>query len=326
MKKANFVRNQNTGFSLVEVMVALALVSMFALLASTTLKDIYEMSKKATNQLDAETDLTFSIRYISKMMTKASPSFNNMKGNLDDNGFEFFDHIYDVPIQSWPDIEQTRTFTMSKDTNKTDLYFLTQSEAQLDQLYYNPPDAYDPIDAIEDMNTASPLKYAALNRGNVISKVIPKVWVEKALILLRVPIPLRYVAADGSVNMRVPPRSHIFLGKVESLDLTQDLFNGHIKNTHPVTNLVVPSADNFLRTVPSVGGASPIVEVIGVDAWKISLQKNPTATGQYDLYSYKYMNGQYTQPFLIAPKVKSVVFKRESVGLHMVNVKMVIQQ
>ncbi len=314
---------KNSGFTVVEVLVSAGLLAIFMVAASSILRDIYQISQKNKTQIESATDLSLSMRYLSSLLSASGPSYNNIKGNKDDNGYEFFDHIYDVSLAAWSKEEATRTLTLSVEKNKFDFFLIIQSEDQLDQIFYNPLDAYKPPEPVAEMDASATLEFEALNRGNVISKLSPNVWQESNLILMKVPVPLRYVAADGSVNMNMAPRQHSFLGIVKGNTLTQDTFGGHSYTTHPITNVNVPNADTFLRTVPTVGGSSPIIELTTVKAFRITLQKQPN-TNYYDLYSYEYFNGQFINPFLIAPKVEKIVFTRESVGLNIVSIEMAI--
>jgi prepilin-type N-terminal cleavage/methylation domain-containing protein len=312
------------GFTLVEVMISTVILAIFVLAASSALKDIYTFTNKSRDQLEVETDLSFAMRYMGDLLKNAGPSFNNIKNNIDDSGSEFFDHIHDVSTAGWNPNLAKRTLTLSKASGHFDLVFLTYSPDQVDQIYYNPVDAYIPPEPTEDMDTSSVLKYAAFNQNSVISKFAPKVWIDGNILLLKVPIPLRYVAADATVNMMSAPREHIFLGKVKSADLEHETFAGYVRSTHPIDNTPVLSVDTFLRKVPTVGGASPIIEATLVKGWKISLIKNPQTTF-YDLYSYEYLNGQFVKPFLIAAKVKSLELNRESVGLQVISVQLTIE-
>lgn len=317
--------SNQAGFTIIEILISTVILAIFALGASAALKDIYKFTNQGRNQLEAETDLSFAMRYLGDLFKNAGPSFNNIKNNKDDSGNEFFDHLHDVSTAGWSNTQAQRTLTLSAVSGNFHLVFLTFSPDQVDQIYYNPVDAYVPPEPNEEMNTSSPLTYVSFNQNNVVSTFAPKVWIDGNILLLKVPIPLRYVAADATVNMTLPPREHIFLGKVKQSDLEHDTFAGYIRSTHPLDNSNVLSVDTFLRKVPTVGGASPVIEATTVKGWKISLVKNPT-TPFYDLFSYEYQNGQFVKPFLIAAKVKSLELIRESVGLQVISVKMTVEK
>jgi prepilin-type N-terminal cleavage/methylation domain-containing protein len=322
-KKLNWLLSNKSGFTIVEVMVSTVILAIFILAASSALKDIYSFTNKGRNQLEAETDLSFAMRYLGDLLKNAGPSFNNIKNNKDNTGQEFFDHLHDVSTSGWSESLAMRKLTLSQATGNYNLVFLTYSPDQVDQIYYNPVDAYSIAEPNEDMDTSSALEYIGFNQNNVVGKFAPKVWTDGNMILVKVPIPLRYVAADATVNMGSPPREHIFLGKVTGEDLKQETFAGYVRNTHPINNSPVLDVNTFLRTVPTVGGASPVIEATAVKGWKISLQKNPQ-TPYYDLYSYQYINGQFVNPFFIAAKVKSLELIRESVGLQVISVQLTI--
>lgn len=326
MRKNKIIKLMNTnGFSLVEMMVGVAISSAFVLMAASIVKDISTLTNKDKNQLSSETDISFAMGYLSRVFRDAGPSFNNIKGNLDINGKELFDQISDTSTVGWSEKDVTRTLTLSPLLNRFEVSFLVNDSSQVDQVFYDPVKAYSVGGPVESMEASSTLTYLSLNNANIIGKYAPNVWKQGNLLMLRTPIPLRFVAANGAVVMSTPPREHTFLGVVNGDELKLDAFGGHTYGTHPVNNRSVPTADNFLRTIPTVGGASPIVEVFAVKGVKLELKKNATLD-QYDLYSSVYSNGAFINPFLIAPKVKSVTFKREFVGLPLISVKLIVDK
>lgn len=324
-KKFNTLTKNRDGFTVVEVIIAGALIGGFMLLAAGTLKDLYQLTKTDTKRVDSQTDLTFAMRYMSGLIKNSTPSFNNIVGVKDNNGLEFFDHVPDMSTVSWPANQRTRTLTLSEASGRFELPFLVQSEKQLNQITYNPLDAYEIPDPVEEMNASAILNYSGVNKNNVISKMNPKVWEDGNYLLFRVPIPLRYVAVDSTVNMMQPPREHVFLGKVVKIsnDVVVEKFLGKMRTTHPVDNSQVLSPDRFLRTVPSVGGSSPFIDVTLVDGYKFALEKDPK-TNFYRLFSYIYKDGAFTRPFLIAEKVKAVTFSRENLSLQLVNIRITL--
>lgn len=319
------VKANQSGFSLMEIIASLAISALFVALSASVVRDIFQITEKDKQQLDAETDLTFATRYLTGVLKDAGPSFNSIKGNLDDNNLEFFDLLHDVSTVGWDKKYTTRTLTLDPTKGRLDFFFIVNSNDQIDQIFYTPLDAYVPPDPVESMDASATLTYSALNKDDAISKYNPGIWKENNLILLKVPIPLRFISVDGSVNMDSPPREHTFLGRVSGNNLAADNFLDHAYKTHPIDNSPVESADTFLRTVPTVGGASPVIEVINVNAYKVSLVKRG-AQNKYDLYSYRYANGAYTMPFMIAANIKTVTFKREIVGLPLIGVRIAIEK
>lgn len=310
----------NSGATLVEVLVSLGLLGIFAALSASVVKDIYDLTEKDKKQLVSQTDLTFAMGYLSGLFKDSGPSFGVIRGNTDNFGREFFDLINDVSTVSWSDPDLTRTLSLDPALGRYDFVFLVNDPKHTDQIYYNPIAAYQMPEPVEDMNSSQPLNYIAINNGSAISTNYSDIWTAGRLLLMRIPIPLRYVGLDGSINMNLAPREHSFLGKVVGNDLAQETLGGFTYTTHPITNNAVPSADVFLRTTPSVGGASPIIEVAAVKAIKISLVRRGS-TDHYDLFSYIYSGGVFTNQFLFATNIKSVTFKRESVGLPLVGIK-----
>jgi prepilin-type N-terminal cleavage/methylation domain-containing protein len=128
-KKLNWLLSNKSGFTIVEVMVSTVILAIFILAASSALKDIYSFTNKGRNQLEAETDLSFAMRYLGDLLKNAGPSFNNIKNNKDNTGQEFFDHLHDVSTSGWSESPPRAGKTSNMDFTST-LPFVSSCCAQ----------------------------------------------------------------------------------------------------------------------------------------------------------------------------------------------------
>lgn len=314
------------GFTLIEIIVVAGVAAVFLLLSASVLSDIQALKNQSQSEITAETDLSFAVGYMIGLLREAGNSYNSMSGVLDDEGQEFFDYYYDVPVDSWSEAEKSRILTLSPESGRLDLVLLLNVKGHDDQIFYQPIWAYAPQNAPADMSVSAPLNYVGINNGGVISSRYPEVWKNGQLFMLRVPIPLRYVAADATVNIESPPREHLFLGRVQQTDLVQETLGGIVHATHPVDNQPIPNPDRFLRTIPVVGGASPIVKMDPIRAVRIALRPDPSSQDSYNLYVEEYVNGAFGAPFMIATSVNAVVFQRVSVASPVIGVKISVNK
>lgn len=322
--KKHQMRNQN-GFTLIEVTVSALVLAIFFFMSASILSDIQDLNSKTTKEVSAETELSFAVRYMTGLLRDAGNSYNTLRGVPDNNGREFFDYIYDIGSSYWSDDEKVRVLTLGPETNRFEFVLILNDKEQTEQIFYQPVTAYAPQNAPADMMASAPLRYVGINNASVVSSLYPNLWRNGRLIMMKVPTPLRYVAADASVNIENAPREHLFLGQVQGDDLVLQNLGGLVHTTHPLDNRPVLTADTFLRTIPTVGGASPIVKFDAVKAIRVSLRQ----TGENalrDLVVEEFVNGQFQNPFMVATAVRSVTFKRESISSPIIGVQIAIEK
>lgn len=320
------LRNKHEdGFTLIEVMISLGLIIFFVVNATSLLADITNLTNQVKDKASDESDLTLAKISVERILRTAGPSFNLVKGNLDDNGYEYFDYYPDLPMVDVDPALASRTLTLSGVTNRLSMIFAVQSPRQLEVIHYNPMAAYEPVVPDTSMSNPAILTYSSLDRGGVISGRFPALWVADHFFLLKVPILLRYVGIDGTVNMMTPPRDPSFVGRVVGGDLvTNSFIQSVVYTTHPATNAAIGNVNDFLRGIPTAGGASPLVLLEEIEFVKLALVLN-SSTQRYDLMSSKYSGtaGTFSEERLIAPGIQKVVFKRKSVSRPVVSVEIV---
>lgn len=322
--RSSFFGKKNQGFTLIEAMVALALTSFFVVNAMSLLGDINKLVAQTKETVSEETDLSLAVAMVGKAIHNVGPSFNLVTGNLDDNNREFFDFFPDMPMSG---AAATRTLTLSAAANRFNIVFAVQNLKQVEVVHYDPMSAYLAPTAIDTtMASSLALTYKGVDQGGIMSSNYPKFWVPNQYILMRVPIPLRYVSVAGTVNMATPPRELSYVGRVVAAPLglaalaSDPFLAGRVYTTHPATLVSIPNADKFFRSIPTAGGASPLVLVEAIDFVKFELVLN-SATGRYDLHSSKYVGGTYVSDILVSPDIKELVFKRDSVSRPIVSVQ-----
>ncbi len=146
------------------------------------------------------------------------------------------------------------------------------------------------------------------------------------MLMLDTPARLRPLDSAGKVNMKVAPRSPVFVGAVNGEALVTDAtIQNSVNLSHPqVSGLRIDSADVFLRRVPSVGGGQAIVRLrpVRLIRYYLEPQKDDTLEGKPAyLYKQAYESGKWSEPMLMADKISSVQLKRDSVLKRMIYFK-----
>ncbi len=324
------MKNLNSkGFTLPEILIACAMMAMLGLFSASVISDFMKISKIVQNETTSQTDVSLATLYLTKVFRSAKPSFNTLVGTPDDNGKEFYDFYSDVPSDKWPaESDKTRTLTLSGTSGKLELYVFTEDPKQKTAISYDPRAAYADAQPVVDMEASAVLTYTGLNYMNLLSTRYPDIWVNQQIFLLRVPIPLRYVAADGTVSMEPGsvPRELSYVGAVSGNTLTTSGFDANLLsrlwNKQPVDGTVVDSPDTLLRKIPSVGGSAPLVILEAIKVVKLSLELN--AKNVYNLYMSEYKGGSFTNKNLISPNVKSFVVSRDSVSRSILRYKLTL--
>ena len=317
------------GFTLPEILIAVAMFAMLGLFTASVMNDLNKMNQQAQKEVEGQTDISLATLYLTKILKSSKPSFNNLINQKDDNGKEFFDFYSDVPTSQWKDVkEETRTFTMSEKTGQLEFYAFTEDPKQKDAIAYDPRTAYDDVDPVIGMNTSAVLVYRGLDGANFMTKRYPDLWVTGQAFLLRVPIPLRFVPADGVISMEAGsvPRELSFIGLVSGKTLSTSSLDSkslsHLWNHQPVDGSVVNNPDDFFRKIPSVGGSAPLVLIDAIRLMRISMEKN--AAGRYDLFLSEFKDGNFDSKVFVGTNIKELVLSRESVSRSILRYKLTI--
>lgn len=313
----------NKGFSLLEMMVALGVAGVAVGLVASTQISLIKDQIRMRKSLEANIDETLAERILFNDFNGLDPSYNNITVK-DDAGNAFFDFYPDAPESSLKG-RIDREINLSLD-GKTEFYILTQDKTAGSLLIYDPVMAYDVGPSSPDYNLAASLSFKSLNKNNWVGAQRPGFWVTNKTLMLDTPAKVRMVTG-GKVNLQIAPRSPIFIGTVSGLALNPlaGSFSTNIAKTHPETGAAIGSADNFLRTVPSLGGGQSIVRLRAVKIVRYSLVKATQTQGfksvPANLYRSVYDNGAFSTPVLLADKVDRFTLRRDSVLKRMIYFK-----
>lgn len=299
---------KQAGFSLVELMVSIAVTAIIGTILAGVVYESTKMQLQTKEQIEDSTDRLLGERIIFLDLKNIDPSFNVLQMR-DDSGKDFFDHIPDVP-ETFFGGNASRTITL-KANGITEMKFLQADPIAGPLIIYDPVLAYSVGATPADFNTAASLTFVSLNQDDIVAKLRPEFWKNGRLLMLDTPARLRPVVND-QVNLATPPRSPAFIGSVAGTQLPQNSEVARaMKTTHPLTGSQIGSADEFLRTVPSVGGGNAFVRLRAVRMIKYTFAKAGLGQG---LYRSVYQDGKYNEPVLISDRLASATFYRRSVN------------
>lgn len=334
----NPLRNRR-GVTVTELMVVLGMIGIVALGNATFLFDFTKQLKKITESADSESGLsTLTIASVN-ILKKSAVSFNKLYLPDDYNGGQprnFFDYFPDVPfsiLQTVGTDYEKRTFTIERGAKDRYFYLLQSEESDFDSLIYDPMFAFKVSLNAPNQLQSGQVSYAGLNsianvtgtggvpKNGTMTQFFQSRWATGELFLLSCPTYLRNVTAG--VNILSPPRFPSYLGKVNGNDLSAPLA-AEVKvgfyNSNPLNSAPYSSTENFLRNLPSVGGAAPFVKVEPVKMVRFEVRLN-NKNQKYDLWFQELIRGEYKDKFLLLEDVKTVKFIRKSISLPIISME-----
>lgn len=301
------MKNQS-GFSLAEMVVAMALLGILGMVVSSFMVFAEKSKNEITNEIEDKVDNILAERMILRDLKSSEPSFNNVIIK-DDQGRRFFDYVTDRAEQG---IDLTaRTLTLQAGV-RNEFTFLTVNTRLGGTIMYTPSMAYSIGNPPMDPYQEAELTFHSLNKGGEIAKVNPLYWQPGVLLMLDSPALVREMTPTGP-NYNRPARSPIFIGAVtsggESRLRPLNLPN-FLDQTHPLyPSELVTNEDKFLRDVPPMGGAAPLVRLKAVTIVKYYLEKDEM--NKYNLKRAVYDGSQFSMGQLFAQDIHKVIFTRK---------------
>lgn len=321
------MRNQK-GLGIIDILIGIALMALLGGLISATYGYVNKQFVTIKNDMDDSIDTNLAERMLFTDLAGLEPSFNNLR-TVDDAGYGFFDYYPDVPANAVR-TPLKREVELSIPKQRMEFYVVVQDIKAGALLNFEPPSAYDIGPTPKDFNQPATLAYDSINKNNWVSVQRPGFWVDEKLLMVDTPARVRPVTATGNINMSVLPRSPIFVGRVAGRDLAYDSnFRFYFNVTDPDSGIELNTLDKFFRNLPSSGGGQPLVRVRAVRLIKYYLEPyedQRLVTKPSRLFKAEYVGGKFTQPFLMADRVESLVFKRDSVLKRMMYFKLIKAQ
>ncbi|WP_295900491.1 hypothetical protein [uncultured Bdellovibrio sp.] len=313
----------NKGFTAVEVVVGIGLMAALTMVIVSTQLFVSKDQAQLKDKLEDSIDTNLAERVIFSDLNNSDPSYNNV--NLkDDKGLSFFDYYPDVPQNALKG-KIERDIVLTPTGNRTDFYIMVQDVKSGALLNYDPPAAYNIGPVPADFNLSATLEFQTVNHNNFVKNQRKEFWVDGKILMLDTPARIRPMDGLGNVDLTVAPRSPIFVGSVKGQRMDMDIaIKGFLNIKHPETGIEITTADSFLRTIPSMGGGIPLVRLRPVRFIRYYLERYEDSrytSTPARLYKTTFENGTWSQPFLLADKVKEFMIRRDSVIKKMIYFK-----
>jgi len=302
--------NSAKGFTLVEVMVGVALMGLTSFVVLSSFHNTAKMQLKSQAAMEQRIDTLTGENLLFVDLKNIDPSFNLLE-QKDDRSQRFFDYYPDVPIK-FIQGNSGRIITLSQQASR-ELFFLETYPLGGPMFLYDPVMAYSVGAPPADMNTAATLNFVSLNQNSLLATQRPLMWQNNRYVLLDTPARLR-PAPNGVIDMSVAPRSPAFLGYVSDQQLLEStIVQTRIMRTHPISGVLLDSADKFLRLLPAAGGGVPLVRLRPVRLLKYSFE--PLSGNQgWGLFRSILKGDQFESRVLVADQLESVTFMRRSIN------------
>lgn len=305
----NKVTSQS-GFSLIELMVAVGIMGLTSVLILGTFTDTFRLSKQVSKIVEQGTDTLVGENVIFNDLRNIDPSYNVIDVK-DDSGQGFFDYIPDVP-EKYLGSNSGRQITLGP-KGKSELLFVEADLSAGSMMIYDPVAAYEVGAPPASLDASATLTFSSLNRNDYISNLRKNFWQDGQLLMLDTPARVRPVVG-GVVNLLTPPRSPVYIGQVSGQMLSPiGAVASQISRNHPESGALIENADQFLRTIPPVGGGQTFVRLRAVRIMKYFVKDLGPPRG-WALYRSYLQGSEFSEPFLVTDKIESVVFIRRSVN------------
>ncbi|MNJ93275.1 hypothetical protein D3C87_109540 [compost metagenome] len=320
--------DNSRGFTIMEILVVLGLSSILLLTNASFLREFLENMKKVETESMEEIEMAITNRRFTKILSYATPGFNRLEV-LDVNGRNFYDYFPDMPRESFGEAEGAREVRLSLDGGQKALYLLSSEEQRYPGVSLDPFHAYRIGNTPTDMNADGTVIYNGLNSTpavpsdkRIMTQVYGNRWADDELFLLMSPVYLRPLTNGGTIDLKTPPRTPTFVGRVKQNDLLALTSNDfRILNTHPLTRVPYSNADMYFRTLPPVGGAAPFVKVEAVRVYRLEFRPGPYPAGYGDLVMSEWRNGTFGNDDTVVRKARQVRFVRETVTMPLITLE-----
>ncbi|UOF01446.1 pilus assembly FimT family protein [Bdellovibrio reynosensis] len=305
------MRNQK-GFTLAEMVVGIALMGIMGMVAASFFVFTAKTKNEITNDIEDSVDNIIAERMLLKDLKNSEPSFNNLL-TLDDHGNRFFDYVSDRTDKNVDNSERVFTLTAA---GKSEFIFIATSDKMGPAVMYTPSMAYDVGAPSGNPMVASNLNFRSLNKNGALNVTDPdeptrRLWTPGRILMLDSPALVREMTATGP-NYSRPARSPIFLGVIPSegeVRLAPVILGNILDRSNPMyPNETITDEDKFLRDIPPMGGAAPIVRLKPVMIIKYYLARDKM--GKVNLMRSTFNGQQFMDAQLFAADIESVVFSR----------------
>lgn len=317
MKNLKVSTNQQ-GMSLIEVIMGCLVLGIFVVGLSGLLNFAADQNQKILVKTEEGLDALIGERIVFSDFKYIMPSFNNM-WVYDNAGRLFFDYFPDLP-ETLLTNRLPRRLTISATSPRT-LTFMTLDLTEAPPMIYDPTSAFTCSESSRDLRTRGVCQFQSVNREDYVNRMQNSFiqrsgvnfWRDGKVMMLDTPARIRPLNASGGVDLLIPPRSPVFVGRVSGNQLLK-LPVPEINDFHPrEPRPRIPDAAMLLGRIPEIGGTAPVVRLSHVKIVRYSGVPARQGAGRIDLVRQVYEGAAFSQPQTVASNISRAEFARDSV-------------
>lgn len=304
--------------SLIEVIMGSLVLVIFVVGLSSLLNFAADQNQKILVKTEEGLDALVGERIVFSDFKYIMPSFNNL-WTYDNSNRLFFDYFPDLP-ESLLGSQLARRLTISAASART-LTFLTLDLTEAPPMIYDPTSAFLCSESSPDLRTRGACQFQSVNREDYVNRMQQafiqrsglNFWRDGKIIMLDTPARVRPLAPNGTINLLVPPRSPIFVGRVSGIQLIKNSIP-EINDFHPREGQPrIPDAGHLLTRIPEIGGTAPVVRLSHVKIIRYSGVPSPQGAGKINLVRQVYEGNAFSRPQTVATNISRAEFARDSV-------------
>lgn len=315
----------NHGFTIAELLIAIALTSIVGLGIFEVLRNTNIMSKDISEKLDQRIEAKLGDKLMVRDLRNAGPSLNNIYLR-DDNGNNFFDFDQDRSSAFYrAQTNRTRKFTLEKG-KKMYMHIMTVDHLRGKSLFADAVTFFQVGASPANVYQPATLSYRGINYNNYLTAVGADKQPINNPLLIHPENMNKLVLVDSSAYMPVSPiRPAVFIGKVGSVGSVYDIqkvtppetkegvfiFNYNIRT--PINTTVNPANfEQYMYNLPPVGANGASVRIQPVRIFKYEL--DCTDPEMCILYRQDILHGASTQKIPVIRGFTKVIFYRDDLA------------
>lgn len=335
MKTQFHLRNKK-GFTISELMIAVALTTIVGLGVFQVLTDTSKMQRVFSDKMDTRIEANLADKLIIKDLRAAGVSMNNINFK-DDNNLGFFDFDSDRSTAFYRGQSiKNRTYTL-KAGGKTTFYFMAVDDLRGRGLFADAVTFFQVGAPPANPNLPATLTYMGINYNNYLTaKDSDGNFLNNPLLINPVNL-LKLALVDSSSYMPVIPlKPAVFIGKIAAAGSRYDIVKlanaeipknnqgepilGYTIRTPAGTNLEPGNFEQYMYNLPPVGANGASVRIKPVRIYKYSLECKTKQ--DCILYRTDVLHGASTQKFPVLRGFNKIVFLRDDIATSVFNVTM----
>lgn len=308
---------KKNGFTLIEMMMALGIVSVVLMAVMFTLNFFWAKANSLEGKVSSHLDLSVIEKFMFKDLSSAALSLGNINLTLPNSSAGFFDLYSQTPSALIPKNLRTRSYSLDVTTGGGSIEFIVTLGRSQDVSNSGLATYFDPMQAYG----GPPLTYIGLDQKSFFTKHYPTLYGGGNHFLFYSPAT---IASQCGLSY-CPSYYYTIMGYPSGGQFVIDSMDGAFNHKHPLyQNIQISDMDNWFRYCPTIGGASCTVMVVPVNVIRYRLV--PDGNGSGYLYRAVKNGNSYQGETLIAKDINRITFLRPDVTNALIQFNVVLKR